>query len=149
MKKLLFVFNPFAGKGQIKNELFNIVDIFTKEGFDVTVYPTQCSGDGERKIREDADNYDLILASGGDGTLSEAVSALIPLDKKVPLGYIPTGSTNDVGMSLGLPNKPVDCANAIAKGVFFDYDICNLIWRKICVVYFQMIFEKDFSFFCI
>lgn len=123
MKKLLFVFNPLAGKGQIKNELFNIVDIFTKEGFDVTVYPTQCSGDGERKIREDADKYDLILASGGDGTLSEAVSALIPLDKKVPLGYIPTGSTNDVGMSLGLPNKPVDCANAIAKGVFFDYDI--------------------------
>ena len=67
MKKLLFVFNPLAGKGQIKNELFNIVDIFTKEGFDVTVYPTQCSGDGERKIREDANKYDLILASGGDG----------------------------------------------------------------------------------
>ncbi len=123
MKKLLFVFNPLAGKGQIKNELFSIVDIFTKEGYDVTVYPTQCPGDGGRKIREDGSSYDLVLASGGDGTLSEAVSALLSLGKKVPLGYIPTGSTNDVGMSLGLPNKPVDCANAIAKGVYFDYDI--------------------------
>ena len=123
MKKLLFVFNPFAGKGLIKNELFNIVDIFTREGYDVTAYPTQYAGDGERKLREEAGNYDIVVASGGDGTLSEAVSALITLDKKIPLGYIPAGSTNDVAMSLGLPLKAVDCANAIAKGVYFDYDI--------------------------
>lgn len=123
MKKLLFVFNPFAGKGQIKNELFNIIDIFTKEGYDVTVYPTQYAGDGGRKLHEEAGSYDLVVASGGDGTLSEAVSAMIGLDKKVPLGYIPAGSTNDVAMSLGLPRNPVECANAVANGVFFDYDI--------------------------
>ena len=123
MKKLLFVFNPFAGKGQIKNELFNIVDIFTKADYDVTVYPTQAAGDGGRKLREEAANYDMVVASGGDGTLSEAVSAMIDLEKKVPLGYIPAGSTNDVAMSLGLPRNPVECANAIINGVFFDYDI--------------------------
>ncbi len=123
MKKLLFVFNPFAGKGLIKNELFNIVDIFTREGYDVTVYPTQYAGDGGRKLREEAGEYDIVVASGGDGTLSEAVSAMITLNKKVPLGYIPAGSTNDVAMSLGLPRNPVDCANAIVHGVYFDYDI--------------------------
>ena len=123
MKKLLFVFNPFAGKGMIKNELYNIVDIFTKQGYDVTVYPTQYAGDGGRKLREEAEEYDMVLASGGDGTLSEAVSAMMSIDRKIPLGYIPAGSTNDVAMSLGLPLKAVDCANAIANGVYFDYDI--------------------------
>lgn len=123
MKKLLFVFNPKAGKGIIKNELFNIVDIFTKDGYDVTVYPTQYSGDGGRKLKEEATGYDLVVASGGDGTLSEAVSAMLTLDKRIPLGYIPTGSTNDVAASLGLPTKAVECAKAIAKGVYFDYDI--------------------------
>lgn len=123
MKKLLFVFNPLAGKGVIKNELFDIVDIFTKKDYDVTVYPTQFAGDGARKLREDAAEYDMVVASGGDGTLSEAVSALLTLDKRVPLGYIPAGSTNDVAASLGLPLKAVECAKAISEGVFFDYDI--------------------------
>ena len=36
MKKLLFVFNPHAGKGQIKDNLCDIVDIFTKGGYEVS-----------------------------------------------------------------------------------------------------------------
>ena len=36
-KKLLFVFNPFAGKGQLKENLLDIIDIFTKGGFDWNV----------------------------------------------------------------------------------------------------------------
>ena len=43
MKKLLFVFNPHAGKGQIKDNLCDIVDIFTKGGYEVVTYPTQLS----------------------------------------------------------------------------------------------------------
>ena len=46
MKKLLFVFNPHAGKGQIKDNLCDIVDIFTKGGYEVVTYPTQAKLDG-------------------------------------------------------------------------------------------------------
>ena len=94
MKKLLFVFNPFAGKGQIKNELFNIVDIFTKADYDVTVYPTQAAGDGGRKLREEAANYDMVVASGGDGTLSdrpgkEGAPGLYPRRLHQRCGHVP------------------------------------------------------------
>ncbi|MDO4944286.1 MAG: YegS/Rv2252/BmrU family lipid kinase [Ruminococcus sp.] len=123
MKKLLFVYNPHAGKGQIKNNLCEIVDIFTKGGYEVTAYPTQAPRDGYRKITEDGDNYDLICTSGGDGTLSEAVKALMTFDYKIPLGYIPAGSTNDVAQSLGIPTKMAYCAKSIMEGVDFDYDI--------------------------
>ncbi len=41
-KKLLFVFNPKSGKGLIKEHLVNIVDIMTKAGYKITIYPTQC-----------------------------------------------------------------------------------------------------------
>ena len=44
-KKLLFVFNPKSGKGLIKEHLVNIVDIMTKAGYQITIYPTQCQGD--------------------------------------------------------------------------------------------------------
>lgn len=123
MKKLLFVYNPHAGKGQIKNNLCEIVDIFTKGGYEVTAYPTQAPRDGYRKITEDGDHYDLICTSGGDGTLSEAVKALMTFDHKIPLGYIPAGSTNDVAQSLKIPTKMTYCAKLIMDGVDFDYDI--------------------------
>lgn len=46
MKKILFVFNPNSGKGQIKNNLMKIIQIFSEEGYEVTVYPTKAEKDG-------------------------------------------------------------------------------------------------------
>ncbi|MBR1393703.1 MAG: diacylglycerol kinase family lipid kinase [Ruminococcus sp.] len=123
MKKLLFVFNPHAGKGLIKNELCDIVDIFTRAGFEVTVYPTQAPRDGMNKIINDGLRFDMIVVSGGDGTLSEAVKAMMKLGTKIPLGYIPAGSTNDFAASMDIPKKMSEAAEAIVNGVPFDYDI--------------------------
>ena len=123
MKKLLFVYNPHAGKGMIKNHLFNIIDIFTRNGYEVTAYPTQAPRDGYEKIRSDAALYDIVVASGGDGTLSEAISGLMNFDVKIPLGYIPAGSTNDFASSMSISRKMTDAAEEIMDGVFFDYDI--------------------------
>jgi len=48
-KKLLFVFNPFSGKAQIKNQLLDIVDVMVKADYEVTIYPTQAQGDAIHK----------------------------------------------------------------------------------------------------
>lgn len=122
-KKLLFVFNPLAGKGLVKANLCDIIDVFTKQGYEVTAYPTQAPADGYEKVKCVAQEYDLIVACGGDGTLSEVVKALMKQDKKIPLGYIPAGSTNDFAASMGIPTKMTDAAAAIMSGVRFDYDI--------------------------
>ena len=45
-KRLLFVFNPRSGKGQIKNNLLDIIDTFVKGGYEVMVHPTQGPKDG-------------------------------------------------------------------------------------------------------
>lgn len=123
MKKLLFVFNPHAGKGQIKDNLCDIVDIFTKGGYEVVTYPTQAKLDGYNKLCKCGQDYDMIVISGGDGTLSEAVKAMMTFDKKIPLGYIPAGSTNDCAQSLSIPKKMLDAAREIVDGVYFDYDV--------------------------
>ena len=122
MKKLLFVFNPHAGKGMIKSNLCDILDIFTKGGYIVTAYPTQAPLDGYDMIVSEAGNYDVVCVSGGDGTLSEAVRGLMHYPK-IPLGYIPAGSTNDFATSMSLNKKMTDAAEEIMDGVFFDYDI--------------------------
>ena len=122
-KKLLFVFNPYSGKAQIKNQLLDIVDTMVKENYEVTIYPTQCAGDARDKVEVEAGNYDLVVCSGGDGTLDEAVTGMMHREEKVPLGYIPAGSTNDFASSLGIPKDMVKAAKAAVSGETFSCDI--------------------------
>lgn len=122
-KKLLFIFNPRSGKGQIKAHLAEIIDIMVKAGFEVTVYTTQSQGDAIEKARTEADNYDRIICSGGDGTLDEVVTGVMQADIKVPIGYIPAGSTNDFGNSLGIDKDMIHAAEIAVGGEAYPCDI--------------------------
>lgn len=123
MKKLLFVFNPLSGKAQIKNHLFEIVDTMVKADYEVTIYPTQCAGDAKEKVLKEVENYDLVVCSGGDGTLDETVTGIMNCGKRVPLGYIPAGSTNDFATSLGIAKDMVAAAETAVRGEPFPCDI--------------------------
>ena len=48
-KRVLFLFNPRSGKGKIKENLADIIDVMVKAGYEVTVYTTQCAGDAIEK----------------------------------------------------------------------------------------------------
>ena len=122
-KKLLFVFNPCSGKAQIKNQLLDIVDTMVKADYEVTIYPTQCAGDAKEKVEAYAGNYDLVVCSGGDGTLDEVVTGMMQCKAKVPLGYIPAGSTNDFASSLGIPKDMEKAAEAAVIGKPFPCDV--------------------------
>ena len=122
-KKLLFVFNPRSGKAQIKNQLLDIVDTMVKADYEVTIYPTQCAGDAKEKVEAYAENYDLVVCSGGDGTLDEVVTGMMHRKTKVPLGYIPAGSTNDFASSLGIPKDMEKAAEAAVTGKPFPCDV--------------------------
>ena len=115
MKNLLLIINPVAGKGLGKSRLFKAVDIFTDHGYRVTVLPTAPNGKTEKAIIEEAKNYDLAVAIGGDGTLNTVASGIMKSKTDLPLGYIPLGSTNDFGSSLGLSKNIDDACAHIAK----------------------------------
>ena len=122
-KKLFFVFNPKAGKGKIKTALMDIVDIFNKGGYEVVIRATQYPKDAYEMTRKYADKVDLVVCSGGDGTLDEVVAGLVETGSKVPVGYIPAGTTNDFAKSLHIPRKPLAAADNAVKGVPFPCDI--------------------------
>ena len=122
-KKLLFIFNSHSGKGLIKNKLVNILDIMVKAGYEVTAYPTQSKGDALQKVKKKAKRYDLIVCSGGDGTLDEVVSGMMLSEKRVPIGYIPAGSTNDFASSLKIPKSMSRAADVAVNGTPFPCDV--------------------------
>lgn len=128
MKKLLFVYNPRAGKEMLKPRLSDVLDIFVKVGYEVTVHPTQAYRDAYYQIKEyEVGKYDLIACSGGDGTIDEVATGMMKRREMgkdvVPVGYIPAGTTNDFAKSLHIPRKPLAAADNAVKGVPFPCDI--------------------------
>ena len=124
MKKLLFIYNLYAGKGTLRGRLAPILDALTAE-WDVTVHPTRGTGDATAVARDRAGEFDRIVCSGGDGTLHEVVTGLmeLPPEARPTVGYIPAGSTNDFAKNLSLPRGMEAMARVAAAGVPRPVDI--------------------------
>lgn len=120
---MLFLFNMKSGKGMIRSRLGEILDIFVKGGYEVTAHPTQCLKDAENITAQEAGNYDIVVCSGGDGTLDEVVTGMMKREERKPIGYIPAGSTNDFGNTLGINKNMEDAAWDIIQGSPFACDI--------------------------
>jgi YegS/Rv2252/BmrU family lipid kinase len=123
MRKMLFIMNPCAGQRRANRQLTDILAIFNRAGYDVSVYMTAGPGDATGIVAERAADVDLVACCGGDGTFNETVTGVLRSGVDVPLGYIPAGSTNDFASSLGLPLNVVEAARAIVEGQPRRYDV--------------------------
>ena len=129
MKKMLFFINPNAGHSGIRTQLLSILQIFCSAGYDVRVYTTSGPREITRVIEAEGANYDIIVSSGGDGTLNETVAGLLRLEHPPLLGYIPAGTVNDVAASLGLPMDTLEAARNVVGGEPMDLDVGTLNGR--------------------
>lgn len=111
-KRLLFIYNPNAGKARISTKLSDIIVILSQCGWETVVLPTEKRGDAAEFARRYAaeGTVERIVCSGGDGTLSEVVSGVLKSGCHVPVGFIPAGTTNDFGYSLKIPKDLIDAA---------------------------------------
>lgn len=123
MRKLLFVVNPYAGMRRVNRYLADIVSVFNRADYEVVTYMTAGPGDGTRISQINARQADLVVCAGGDGTFNEVLNGVLRSGCDVPLGYIPCGSTNDFGASLGLSANVVQAAKDIVSGEEVRYDV--------------------------
>lgn len=125
MKRLLFIYNPHAGKGQLRTVLADILDIFVQAGYETVAYPTQGYMDAFNKVKGFEEGYDLLVCSGGDGTLDETVSGMMLREpgKRIPIGYIPAGTTNDFASSLCISRNMPEAAKTAVTGEPFACDV--------------------------
>ncbi len=122
MKKILFIFNAKAGHAAIGSHLLEIIDAFNSEDTSLTVMTTRYCGHATELVRTFGPEYDVILTSGGDGTVNEIANGLIAIEKKIPVMYIPTGTTNDFASSLGLSSDITKCIKQLTSGELFVSD---------------------------
>lgn len=125
MEKCLFIYNPHSGKGKIvKNESF-IKSSLSKK-FHVDVVQSEYAGHIGDYISTHGEEYDIVVVSGGDGTLNEAVNSVAKLEKRIKIGYIPTGTVNDVAHSLYIPRSIKKAVKNILNGQVFSHDILKV-----------------------
>ena len=133
--KVLVIINPRSGRFTAKSQLWTISDMFTIAGYQATVYTTQKHGDATEYAKLLADKFDCIVCRGGDGTFNEVVNGVMQSGIDIPIGYIPSGTTNDFANSIGVPTETHEAVNLVCtvepkrhdlglmknNGMYFDY----------------------------
>lgn len=122
-KKALLIVNPCSGKNKSRAGTFEIVDSFSNSDFEFTVRTTTCQGDATNIVKKELDDHSLVVCCGGDGTLNETINGVMDMPRRVPIGYIPAGTTNDIASSLSIPTDFKKATELILSGEPNDYDI--------------------------
>ncbi|MBR7071657.1 MAG: diacylglycerol kinase family lipid kinase [Clostridia bacterium] len=123
-KKLFLVVNPYSGRAKMRTELLSVTEVFSNGGYEVLVYPTKCRTDATRKVAElSADDIDLIVVCGGDGTLNEVICGVMTAGLSIPIGYIPCGTLNEWSAGLKISRNITTAAQDIVNGREVPLDI--------------------------
>lgn len=113
-KRVAFIINPISGTSD-KKELPNLIKETFVEGWDTTVVNTQYAGHGRELAKQFADeNYDVVVACGGDGTMNEVASSLVHTG--TAFAIVPYGSGNGLARHLGYSMVPKEALSQIYKG---------------------------------
>lgn len=110
--KAVIIANPTAGKEKAITYQEDLKHELLKRYDDVIVHETAKEGDATRLAVEEA-SADLIVAMGGDGTLSEVINGIATLEKRPPLAFIPLGTVNEFARALDMSLIPEEVINDI------------------------------------
>ena len=123
MKQILFVYNPVAGTGRVRKKIFEIIDYYNSNECLVTLYPIRKINDLYHLLKTDNKQYDAVVCSGGDGSLNEVISFFMKCGIKKPIGYIPSGTTNDYANSLEIPEDFFKALTVTLNGNTCKFDL--------------------------
>lgn len=120
--KSVFIYNPASGKGKLKQHKDYILCELGKKYGDIEWVETKSIGHAFSLASEYGKTYDYIFVSGGDGTLNEVVNGVSQNEHKPTIGYIPSGTVNDVARSLGLKKNVKKAVKILLNGIEYEHD---------------------------
>ncbi len=126
MKKCLVIYNPESGKKDFVNHLDYVVKRLEDSGYNTSVIATEKPRHAIT-IAKDAcmSNIDLLVISGGDGTIHECINGIAVCDNNPRIGYIPSGTTCDFARTLKIPKNVRKAMDIILEGEPVKMDIAK------------------------
>ena len=132
--KAKVIHNPYAGRWLSQEKLGAVRQSLQALGieFDLesTTGPGHATQIAAQAVQQD---YSMIIAAGGDGTISEIVNGMLRASGDAdppPLGILPLGSANDLVINLGLPVDLEQAARAIGAGKIRFIDIGRVSYSQ-------------------
>ena len=122
MDNILFILNPVAGGGKAKDLIPVIEEYMETSQRSYKMILTTKPKEAIDLARDNVDNYDIIVAVGGDGTVNEVAKGIISTGKGT-LGIVPGGTGNDMVKSLGISTDTETSLETIIKGTRKEIDI--------------------------
>lgn len=98
-RAIKFIVNPVSGNGRTRKIIPHLVGIAKKLGLDFDLQLTKEPEHATQLANDHSDEFDVMVAVGGDGTVNEVAAGTIKSQKI--MGVIPTGSGNDFARALG------------------------------------------------
>ncbi len=122
MKTLAFIVNPVSGGKDKKNILAAIARHLDLSRCKAILLQTGAAGEATRLAREV--EADIVVAVGGDGTVSEVARGLIGTQKA--LGIIPCGSGDGLALHLGISREPALAVKVLNEACMVPMDYALL-----------------------
>ncbi len=134
-RTVLVIYNPVSGQWQNHNNIFDLVQTFSQLDTAVLIRMTTKSGDATEIVKEYGSFADRVIVCGGDGTLHETILGMRESGLRIPIGYIPLGTTNDFAVNHAIPmefhaaleNIIQGKAKSIDLGKYNDTDTFNYV----------------------
>lgn len=118
-----FIVNPNSRTGKGKLLWITLEAELKLRHINYIAYLTSCSGHATELVKSICATYTgvkNIVTVGGDGTINEVING-IDTYSNVLLGYIPTGSSNDLARGLNLPKNPIKALDRVLSPTRFQY----------------------------
>lgn len=124
LKKVKVIYNPSSGTQTIQRRLDTICNILLDKGYILGKYATKKKYDAMKEtIRVCQEDWDIIIACGGDGTISEVATGIVKGGRKVPVAILAAGTINDFANSLSLPKDASEFCKMVMNEKTVDADL--------------------------
>lgn len=124
MKKVKFIYNPYAGNKVILEKLDNIIELYQDKNLIIIPYRIEKQKDVILALDDvNTEEYDHILIAGGDGTIDFVINAMHKKDIHMPIAILPVGTANDFAKFLEIPSDIDKACQKILERKYKEIDI--------------------------
>lgn len=114
--RIKLIANPVSGQKRLVKYLPQIVKTLDSgNSLDIEI-TREFKGPFFAAQKAAGENFDIVVACGGDGTAHEVVNGILSANSRMPIGFVPLGTSNAYALSLGLPKKPSEACKVILNG---------------------------------
>lgn len=124
MKKIKIIYNPSSGRQAVEKKLDKLTKLLLDDGYTIHKFSTKKKNDAMNEtIKACGEDWDNIIAVGGDGTVNEVAKGIILGGRKIPVAILSSGTVNDFANYMEIPKNVLEFYDMIKRGKSIDVDL--------------------------